>query len=328
MGSLIDGVERALLGVLLCDHVRVPEAAHLDPADFGTAAHGRIFQALRDVAGTLPAAIGINAVMHLVAAATGDPAIPADRLLALALTAPEPRFTAVYARMVHEAATLAALAAHAERDPAYGPGPDGGSTPSDAAAVHRRALGYALAAHVAALHRPPPDPYAMTAADPAALTAAGRREQEILAELLQDRDRIHDVRSWLAAEAFAPGPHRDVYAAMAAVADRGEPVTDLVLAWELARRHTFRPHRTAPAPAAAAAAPPAAAHPAVRICARVEPGTAARLGRQLVEENARAPLAAAVAAINARPRMRAWYPSDPRGPAAKPARRTARGDVP
>jgi hypothetical protein len=63
-----------------------------------------------------------------------------------------------------------------------------------------------------------------------------RREIEVLAGLLQHPDQCAQVLKWLPPRAFTPGPHREIYEALRAVARTGAPVDALTVAWQLCMR--------------------------------------------------------------------------------------------
>ena len=63
-----------------------------------------------------------------------------------------------------------------------------------------------------------------------------RREVEVLAGLLQYPAQCAQVLKWLPPRAFTPGPHREIYEALRAVARTGAPVDALTVAWQLCMR--------------------------------------------------------------------------------------------
>jgi DnaB-like helicase N terminal domain len=86
-----------------------------------------------------------------------------------------------------------------------------------------------------------------------------RREIEVLAGLLQHPAQCAQVLKWLPPRAFTPGPHREIYEALRAVARTGAPVDALTVAWQLCMRQAAedttgfgeRPSSNSPEPAAA-----------------------------------------------------------------------------
>ncbi|MBC3840567.1 hypothetical protein GXW82_10800 [Streptacidiphilus sp. 4-A2] len=55
----------------------------------------------------------------------------------------------------------------------------------------------------------------------------------MLAGLLQKPDQIREVSSWLYPEVFDEGPRREVCEVILAVEERGEPVDQLTVEWEI-----------------------------------------------------------------------------------------------
>jgi hypothetical protein len=60
-----------------------------------------------------------------------------------------------------------------------------------------------------------------------------RREAQVLADLIQHPAECEQVMAWLPAQAFSPGPHREIYQAMRAVLHTSEPIDPLTVAWQL-----------------------------------------------------------------------------------------------
>jgi hypothetical protein len=63
-----------------------------------------------------------------------------------------------------------------------------------------------------------------------------REEEEVLADLIQHYWQNSHVLAWLPAEAFTAGARRGVYEAIAALARNDEPVDELTVEWQMARR--------------------------------------------------------------------------------------------
>ena len=128
---------------------------------------------------------------------------------------------------------------------------------------HLMQLSYALQAHAMAFN-PSADPSAAasTAAAPGpAITFAGHvsatvaaltwtsvttaegdwhavNEEQVLAGIIQQCAPADDFPAWLPAEAFRPGPRREIYGALTGIYYRHDPLDPLILDWELAKRHS------------------------------------------------------------------------------------------
>src|SRR4051812_44177805 len=64
-------------------------------------------------------------------------------------------------------------------------------------------------------------------------------EQGVLGSILLDQSVLVEVRLMLVAGDFYRDDHREIYAAILAVDDRGEPIDGLTVSEELARRGSF-----------------------------------------------------------------------------------------
>ena len=164
------------------------------------------------------------------------PRVDAAYLRNLAVSGPDPADIAVYARMVQEAFVRRQLAAQAERI-AVSAGPVRGI---DARLDNLDRLARA----VARLAPPEVEVQASTvsgtttaeAVYPATADSRQWREDQVLADLLQNGEQAVEVEVWLAADTFEEGPRREVYEAIVTTAEQGEPVTELTVSWELSRQ--------------------------------------------------------------------------------------------
>jgi hypothetical protein len=136
----------------------------------------------------------------------------------------QPGDAIVYARLVAEAGLRRDLAAHAERIAASG---ERRTSPDHAArlAGALRARASLDASGVDDSDRRTPVARGLNSSD----------EDKALAVLIQNREIFPEVRDWLTSDCFPPGMPRDIYEAATAVFDRGEPVNELTVAWQLAR---------------------------------------------------------------------------------------------
>ena len=131
---------------------------------------------------------------------------------------------------------------------------------------HLMQLSYALQAHAMAFN-PSADPPAAASAEAApgpAITFVGHlsataaaltwtsvttangtepgwhavNEEQVLAGIIQQCAPADDFPAWLPAEAFRPGPRREIYGALTGIYYRHDPLDPLILDWELAKRHS------------------------------------------------------------------------------------------
>lgn len=279
MDTLIERTEKALLGAVLLDRSHLADIAFLDPADFQNPDHRRIYITAVQVAAAYPDAQGA-AFTDLIAQVLHADGVSQEQLHGLALNAPEPEYAAVYARMVQEAGVRADLRAHAARLETQGivaGGQEG---------AHLLLLSEALTSQARMLDSVP-----VPSVERGAEAARTVQEREILADLLQHPEQIHEVRAWLDVEVFDPGPRRDIYAAILTVADRREPATELTVAWELGRRQAMVPF-----------ASPSATIPdelPTLTRANVETGAAVRQGHQLLADRLQEQLTSAAQRVDA-----------------------------
>jgi hypothetical protein len=105
------------------------------------------------------------------------------------------------------------------------------------------------------------------------------------------------VLSWLPADAFTPGPRREVYQAIAALARHGEAVDELTVDWQLART-TALTQATSPATGPAGTGPVPEGYVSRLAVIPVRAGTATLTGRILLNQYATAQQRARAAAAN------------------------------
>jgi replicative DNA helicase len=275
MDNLIDRTEAALLGALLADRAALEAARFLVAEDFHKPEHQALYRAVVDVHLVRGPDLDVTAHIDLVVRTADHPDVTGDALRALTADAADPELVPVYARMVQEAAVRTMLASHVdrilERSLTTG-GPEG---------QHLALLAQALTAQAQPFTAPPsttaePEHDRTPAATAVPDISAPERERAVLADLVQHPGELPEVRPWLTPDTFAPGPHREAYEAITAVADRGEPLTDLTVTWELARRQaTVAPERQTHIDTAGYTHTP------------VEPGTAVQLGHQMLTEQLR-----------------------------------------
>ncbi|MEV7925427.1 DnaB-like helicase N-terminal domain-containing protein [Kitasatospora sp. NPDC088779] len=231
--DLVLRAEQAVIGAALRDRQRLDDIAHLAPDRMAHPTHRAVLTALIESRTSNPSAPAAQ-VPELIAQRTAITGVTADYLRRLADTAPQPRAIASYARMVQEAAVRRDLALHVDRLRTAAPGLRGPDPVLDRLAETMRRTEHA--APVAKLNEPAPAPYEprVKAAGDQEVRVEVRLERQdiILADLLQHPEQVREV-SWLYPEVFEEGPRREVYEAIAVVAERGEPVDQLTVEWEV-----------------------------------------------------------------------------------------------
>jgi len=240
MSDLTTSAERALLGALLTDPAQLDELRYVRTADFETELHREIYAAIQRAHSDAPSLSGA-AFADRVAGylPTIDHVWELDELHALALNCPDPDHAPTYARMVQEAGFRRDLAEHAER---IGTIAQAGTEPevisehlallSEALSTHATRFGpMAELAHISdvAAGRAMVD---IDQTDPERLA----RQDQVLADLMRHPEDIREVSTWLGSDNFAAGPRREVYETIVNIDSLDEPVDEITVAWNLARR--------------------------------------------------------------------------------------------
>jgi len=231
--------EQAIVGALLQDPSLREEIAYLRPDRFTHPTYRALFTELNQgtaTRGDLPA----EQLPERVATRLSLPGVDAPYLRSLSANCPEPTDIAVYARMVQEAYVRSQLASHVDRiaasaGPVRGVDPKLDQLDRLAQALARQSGSTQVEVRTEAI----PQVYEASTVEVAYETPVGdraQREELVLADLLQHGGQVTEVEVWLSADNFAPGPRREIYEAILAVAEQGEPVNELTVAWELSRR--------------------------------------------------------------------------------------------
>ena len=240
MSDLTTSAERALLGALLTDPGQLDDLRYVRVEDFESPRHREIYTAIQDAHAAAPSLAGAaftDSVAPRLPVIESAPEI--DELHSLALNCPDPDHAPTYARMVQESAFRRDLGEHAER---IGTIAQSGTEP-DVISEHLALLSEALGTHAARF-----GPMAELAhiSDVAAGRAAVEidqteperlvRQDQVLADLMRHPEDIREVSNWLGSDHFAAGPRREVYETIVYIDGLDEPVDEITVAWNLARR--------------------------------------------------------------------------------------------
>ncbi|GAA2031074.1 DnaB-like helicase N-terminal domain-containing protein [Catenulispora yoronensis] len=282
--------EQALIGAALIDRTLLNDVGYLSFTDFADPTHQLVFKTIVDLAISRPDLAGA-ALADQVARIVDRPSVDAEYLGGLAMSCPDPDAIAVYGRMVAEAALRREMAAHAERLTGEA-GPVRGLDPR---LDHLALLADALRTHDTGLAwvGETASSLTYTGASYDSWMLATERERIILSDLIQHPELIPEVH-WLDAEVFTSPANRMVYETILIVDDRGEPVQELTVAWELSRRRALDDIQEGMAPEEAGrmGPGPTVGYVALLATATVEYGAALAVGRDLLIEHTNTVLAA------------------------------------
>jgi hypothetical protein len=264
MVNLTYRAERAVLGALLQDPDLLEDVRFLAAEDFQSRTHQDIFTAISSTHADRPGATGRSFELAVCLAAPG-PGIDVRYLEGLTRACPDLANAAAYGRMVMEAHLRRQLLTHANRlfrdagdlhfevgrfSRAAGPGHGAEGFPSHllklahAMWVHARGLEQASGTDAEPQPSTGPEESAVPEAPVAAASAdratghdeQARQEEEVLADLIQHHWQNSQVLEWLPADAFTAGVRREVYEAIATLSRHEEPVDELTVEWQMARR--------------------------------------------------------------------------------------------
>jgi replicative DNA helicase len=239
MSDITMSTERALLGALLTDPGQLDELRYVRTQDFEFQRHREIYTAIQDVHADAPSLTGVAFADHVAARLPNSDFVWDFELHTLALNCPDPDHGPTYARMVQEAAFRRDLADHAERIGAIA---QAGTEPQ-VISEHLALLSEALGTHATRF-----GPMAELAhiSDIAAGRAAVEidqteperlaRQDQVLADLMRHPEDVREVSTWLSADNFAAGPRREVYETIVYIDSLDEPVDEITVAWNMARR--------------------------------------------------------------------------------------------
>ncbi|MFJ9523115.1 DnaB-like helicase N-terminal domain-containing protein [Kitasatospora sp. NPDC101801] len=230
--------EQAVIGAALRDPRQLDQIAYLTPDRMAHPTNRALMTALIESRTSNPTAPAAR-MPELVAQKAAVRGVGADYLRRIADAAPQPRTIASYARLVQEAAVRRDLALHLDRLRTTTAG-QRGPEPS----LDRLAQRLEPAQPNARFSEPAPEPYQPrtqpTNGQEVQVDVRLERQDAVLADLLQHPERVRDVSAWLYPEAFEAGLRREVYEAIVVVAERGEPVDQLTVEWEVYRQDPER----------------------------------------------------------------------------------------
>jgi DnaB-like helicase N terminal domain len=224
MPDLTSRAEEALLGALITDPAQLASVPSLTPADFTDPARQAVFNAISAVHDQVPDARGAEFAGR-IAATAGSARVTVGYLDQITQATPTPNAAAVYGRMVIEAAFDRQLGAHAAEAHAAAIASDEPGEAAAVAGITSALTGNLQAARVAAGEAPD---RAAAPGDPQEVL-----EERFLAALM----RQPTITDWITVDpqVFTSPARREVYEAIVAIDQHGEPVDELTLTWALAR---------------------------------------------------------------------------------------------
>jgi replicative DNA helicase len=304
MASLTYRAERAVLGALLDEPDLLNEVGFLTPGDFASQQHQEVFRAIIAARATDPGR-DYPPFAFAVAASAAAPGLSIRYLQSLADTCPHPANVAAYARMVIEAALSRHMLLHAERlfreagdlhyEVTQAAKAPGAGQDADTFPTHLLKLAHAMYIHARRFDPAVEVPEAEGGEPVAAHEEHVHQEEQVLAGLLQHHEFNTGVLDWLPAEAFAEGPRREIYQAIAAVARRGDPIDELTVEWQLAGDRAMTQPTRGLTPEAVAAAGDDVGYVGVLDATPVATNAATMTGRALLERFTAAQAAIATA---------------------------------
>lgn len=274
--------EQALLAAALLDRRRLDDITYLSPTAFAHPTHQAIHAQLLASRMTAPD-LSAELLFTAIADSVDSPGVTAAYLAALADACPAEPDIAVYARMVQEAAVRRDLATFADNLSVTEPR----SRLSNALRQQAFVTANTLAQDAV------PVPYVSEATPLSDAATRAYREERVLADLLQHPEMISEV-TWLASDVFTAESSRRIYEAVVTVSERGEPVEELTIAWEVARQSTRGRQQPVSAPddhSSALQAQQAEGYLTALFTVSVSVGVAVELGAELLSESLRTSLA-------------------------------------
>jgi replicative DNA helicase len=235
--DLVLRAERALLGAVLREPHQLEQVSYLPTAAFTHPTHQAIYQYLRETyQGQQPPRP--DQLPQSVAPQLRIPGVDADYLRSVAAACPDPDHATIYARMLQEAHVRVTLASFANNIAAENPTDQRLQRYNDVLGRALARQGYTLTDTAREELAPAVTTTRTTGAgtDQPPADERARREELVLADLLQHQRQIAEVQTWLSPQAFAPGVRRELYETIVTVDGYGEPVTEMTIEWELSRR--------------------------------------------------------------------------------------------
>ncbi len=273
--------EQALLGAALLDRTRLDDITYLAPTAFAHPTNRAVYTELL-ASRTADPELSPAQLLDAVADRVDVPGVTAAYLNELTDACPAAPNIALYARMVQEAAVRRDLARYADTLIA--------SEPDSRLANALRQQ--AFSAEGVLINDTAPALYAPTASALADAGTRAHREEQVLADLLQHPELLAEV-AWLASDVFTAEPRREIHEAVVAVSERGEPVEELTVIWELERRSSQEPRKITPGDTSQVhGSLPVDGYLSGLFVASVEFGVAVEAGAELLAESLRTSLAA------------------------------------
>jgi hypothetical protein len=289
MPSFIYRLEEMLLGGLLYAPQQLADLLHATTGNFGDPDHRAIFTAIVDAHLQEHDARGPDLFEH-VAARVGEPAVSVSRLRSLALGCPNVFAIIEYGEMMQEAALRREIAESADRIAklmrSMQPSRDSYSYTVLVDRL-RDTVSYAG-----------PDIDFNSEVEPFATNDVSRREELLLADLIQHPAVVGEVRSWLPLEVFSSPNRAEIFQAILAAHDHTTPEpgpTGIVAAEIDLLRAAVQTGNDPGDTSAARAADTEVVYLIYLASMSIEPGTSVGIGRDLLAEHVRCELATDIA---------------------------------
>ncbi|MFG1928933.1 DnaB-like helicase N-terminal domain-containing protein [Cryptosporangium sp. NPDC048952] len=236
MSYLTLRAEQALLGALVADQDPPEQLRTLEATDFGGREHRVLYTDIMTVRRDAPTLRG-EALIDAVARYSGGSGEVAWYLRGLRDQCPDPQHVLSYAQLVQASAFRRDAAAHADRimaEAARAPRRDSTkyaerlATALEAQARRFEALTTVDRTEIRIALGAPPVPEQHS--DPRA-----RREDELLADLMQNPRQARDLAGFLPAESFTDPQREEVYRTVLVLAADGDPIDEVIVGWQMAK---------------------------------------------------------------------------------------------
>ncbi|MEU8779946.1 DnaB-like helicase N-terminal domain-containing protein [Streptomyces sp. NPDC048606] len=239
--------EQALLGALLLEPRQLKALGSLHPADFASALHLAVFDAITSLT---PPAPEVHAQQPVWLTAVLEHARPAARGLTAAYlhqvvsACPEPAHAPAYAAIVragHARRTLRARAEHlvlTVGDPILEDQPTAALMTADKLTSVLDQLAARFPAHASTLPRTPAPPHPVRDPD-----NEDMEDERVLLAALCASPHLSDAARWLQPADFSEPLHGRLFHCMLTVGRRGDPVDPVTVLWEAQQQGLLSPSR-------------------------------------------------------------------------------------